>query len=61
MIHPSKRDPGGKKDRRFVCKGTFLDLNEYSYYRIEKEEDRLKWVTRVIRQEAAPGATAANY
>lgn len=44
MIHPSKRVQGCKEDRRFVYKETFLDLNEWSYYRIEKEEDRLKWV-----------------
>ena len=62
MIHPSKRVQGGKEDRRFVYKETFLDLNECSYYRLEKEEDRLKWVIHVIRQEeVAPGATAANH
>lgn len=61
MIHPSKRVQGCKEDRRFVYKETFLDLNEWSYYRIEKEEDRLKWVIYVIRQEVvASGATAAN-
>lgn len=62
MIHPSKRVQGGKEDRRFVYKETFPDLNECSYYRTEKEGDRLRWVIRVIRQEeAAPGATTANY
>lgn len=59
MIHPSKRVQDGKDDRRFVCEETALDLNECSYYRIEKEETEVG--IHVIRQEkAAPRATAAN-
>lgn len=61
MIHPSKSVQDGKDDRRFVCEETAPDLNKCTYYRTEKEEDRWKLVTHVIRQEkAAPRATAAN-